>query len=236
MLRSCVLASLVASAHGTGELTTNHSYVEGGTSGFEWGGIFPVHAGEEYQWLAQKVTDSSNASIFDYADPAMQIVILEVPVCTEEQLHALEGLANYTFFYPGCTDKTVGMTLTPGETCTNLVFDATAADSRFKIASGTATCLAIYAQHYPTEFERDTHYLKDIGSGDDVEPLHQIPESAPAPAPTPAPAEDKPWGQGIGAALCVNIVTFFGVILLVPAVGAAAKKCPRTRRSCPPPA
>ena len=66
--------------------------------------------------------------------------------------------------------------------------------------------IAIFAQHYPTEFERSLHYLKGPG-GEDIEPVNEMPE----------PEErEKRWGAAIGAAFIVMVCTLIGVIFLAP--------------------
>ena len=63
-----------------------------------------------------------------------------------------------------------GGTITPAVgTCYELHFDASSADSTFTIDASGATNVAIFTEHVPTEFERDTHYLRGA-SGVDVEP------------------------------------------------------------------
>ena len=100
------------------------------------------------------------------------MVILPASAATEAALHASEAEAAHGF-ETTCIEVTSGGTITPAEdTCYTLVFDATSDDSTYTIdASGTAA-IVIFAQHFPTEFERDTHYLYDA-SGADVEPVSQ---------------------------------------------------------------
>jgi hypothetical protein len=45
-------------------------------------------------------------------------------------------------------------------------------DSTFTIDTSDISGLAMFAQHVPTEFERDQHYLKD-STGVDIEPIAQ---------------------------------------------------------------
>ena len=73
-----------------------------------------------------------------------------------------------------------------------------------------SACVAFFAEHVPTEFEATAHYLKD-SIGEDVEPIDQLPESTPT-------TSDIPWGPTILSTLLVNIVTFVGVVFLIPGV------------------
>jgi len=78
--------------------------------------------------------------------------------------------------------------------------------------------LAIFTAHGPTEFERDRHYLQD-SQGKDIEPLVEIPKKEDE-------ERNKYWGEAILAALCVNLCTLIGVILLVPGIKNLAGKYP----------
>ena len=49
----------------------------------------------------------------------------------------------------------------------------TGADSTWTIDTTGISALAFYAQHVPTEFERDTHYLFDA-SRTDIEPAAEL--------------------------------------------------------------
>ena len=97
------------------------------------------------------------------------MVILPASAATEAALHALETEAGHGFA-GSCIVVEVGETITPAEdTCYELHFDSTSDDSTFTIDASGAANVAIFAQHFPTEFERDTHYLQDA-SGTDIEP------------------------------------------------------------------
>ena len=53
-----------------------------------------------------------------------------------------------------------GGTITPGETCYNLHFDDAAAESTYTVAVAADGYVAFFAEHVPTEFENDMHYLQ----------------------------------------------------------------------------
>jgi hypothetical protein len=71
--------------------------------------------------------------------------------------------------------------------------------------------VGIFTQHFPTEFVNSEHYLKD-DHGHDVLPEHTLPE-----APSLVGADwPKPWADALGASFIVNLITFSGVVFLVP--------------------
>ena len=143
-----------------------------------------------------------------YADPHMKMVVLPATDDAEATLHALEDKAVDGFGHTPCLEVEAGGTITPKEHfCYNLHFDTQVWQTLFKINATGASHLAIFAEHFPTEFERDAHYLKD-DHGYDIEPSHEIPEGkAEAKA-----SFDKPWGEAIGASILVMVCTLIGVI------------------------
>merc|ERR1719171_1539878 len=72
-----------------------------------------------------------------------------------------------------CTIVDAGESMTPAAegSCFELHV-GTGDDSTFTINTAGISGLAVYAQHVPIEFERDTHYLYD-SSGTDIEPVAQ---------------------------------------------------------------
>lgn len=60
------------------------------------------------------------------------------------------------------------------QACHNLVFDQNSATTTFTVNTPTdVKAFVIFAQHVPTEFEKDNHYLKDPSGKVDVEPVLQ---------------------------------------------------------------
>merc|ERR1712013_912626 len=55
--------------------------------------------------------------------------------------------------------------------CFQLKVNGGANDSMFNIDTSGVKGFAVFAEHFPTEFERDQHYLKD-SAGADIEPVH----------------------------------------------------------------
>ena len=62
--------------------------------------------------------------------------------------------------------------ITPGK-CFNLVFDQASSETTFTI-EGTDGPVAIFTEHFPTEFEEDKHYLRR--NGEDIEPSAELGE------------------------------------------------------------
>merc|ERR1719326_1126090 len=73
-----------------------------------------------------------------------------------------------------CADLKTGETMTPTKdgVCYNLVVDDTKDDTTYTIATDGIKGISFYAQHVPTEFERDRHYLYDT-KDKDIEPVAQ---------------------------------------------------------------
>jgi hypothetical protein len=135
-----------------------------GSVPWEWAGIFAT-PGSSYTWLAQQVNGA-------YADPTMQMVVLPATDSNLAALTALEMEAIHSF-NTTCIVVAAGGTITPAmDTCYELHFTSTATDTTFNIDASSAAHIAFFAQHVPTEFERDTHYLQDP-SGTDIEPAAQ---------------------------------------------------------------
>ena len=176
-------------------------------------------------WTAQKATAGATAADppYDYADPKMKIVLIPAADDLEATLHSGEEEANHEMEGVNCTDAMPGEVLQVASpsSCYNLNFDGALWQSLWKINTAGTSHVSIFAEHFPTEFERDeddggAHYLKD-DHGDDIEPVHTIPEQA------VASSDDTPWGEAIGAAVLVNICTWIGVLFLVPVFQKVAK-------------
>ena len=177
--------------------------------GIEWAGIFDTPE-DSYIWIAQKVDG-------DYVDPTMKLAVIGVDAASEEDLEDIEEVG-HTAMDQECVPLNHGETMVPAAgMCYLLTFDTSRWETTFPIdASGTAA-IAFFAQHLPTEFEEDTHYLKLVSSGEDIEPVAE--ESG-----DHSDEEGKPWGKALGAAIIINLVTFVGIIFAIPAVSAALKQ------------
>merc|ERR1711988_1005782 len=100
-------------------------------------------------------------------DPNMQMLIYNMGsksagIATLSELH--RDYESHKTEWPACVDKLVTSepvipTTFGDDACFNFVFSSTHT-STFKINTAGVTSLAIFTAHGPTEFERDTHYLK----------------------------------------------------------------------------
>jgi len=126
-----------------------------------------------------------------YADPTMDVVLIPTDTPTEETMESLEPTGN-TLITGTCTVVEDGGSITPvaGGSCFKLTV-GTGADSTFTINTTGIAGVVIFAQHVPTEFERDTHYLFDA-AGVDIEPVAQ--ESGGGHAHHHAHAEEEACG------------------------------------------
>lgn len=132
---------------------------------FEWAGVFEMND-DSHTWSMQKVDG-------DYADPTMWLVLIPTDTPDEGTMHALESGVD-ALVDAGCT------VVEDGESMSSIAADGTCFelhvgtgdDSTFTIDTAGITGMAMYAQHVPTEFERDQHYLKD-SAGEDIEPVAQ---------------------------------------------------------------
>lgn len=193
MMRRLLVATSLAIALGAGDDHAGHDHGDA----FEWAGTFAT-PNKIYFWQAEKVGG-------DYADPAMKIAFLPVSGTDMATLKAEEKEGSHAL-EETCEAVNAGGTMKPmKDKCYSLKFDANSHSSVFKIDTSATSNVAIFAEHVPTEFERNSHYLKDI-AGEDIEPGAELPE----------PEVYRPWGAAIGAAILVNLVTIIGVVFLAP--------------------
>ena len=143
----------------------HHHHHGHGDGPFEWAGIFEMND-DTHTWSMQKVGG-------DYADPTMRLVLIPTDTVDEDTMHRLEGGVE-ELMDGDCAIVEDGETMTPiaaEGTCFELHVGS-GDDSMFTIDTAGVTGMAMYAQHVPTEFERDQHYLKD-SAGTDIEPVAQ---------------------------------------------------------------
>ena len=120
-----------------------------------------------HTWSMQKVGG-------DYADQTMRLVLIPTDTPTEENMHELESGVEALIEGDSCTIVEDGETMS-SIAATGSCFElhvGTGDDSTFTMDTTGITGMAMYAQHVPTEFERDQHYLKD-STGNDIEPIAQ---------------------------------------------------------------
>jgi hypothetical protein len=136
-----------------------------GPLAFEWVGVFPIST-TSVKWSMQKVDGA-------YADPSMNIVIMPTSTPTYA---TMQGMMNYI-----ASDMLTGdcdvvedkgsMKPAAGGSCFQLTVGS-GADSEFTIDTTGIKGMVVFAQHGPTEFERDKHYLY-TAAGEDIEPIAQ---------------------------------------------------------------
>ena len=144
----------------------HHDHHGHGAGAFEWAGVFEV-SDNSHTWSMQKVEG-------DYADPSMRIVVFPTSTPNEEAIHASEEDAETMIEGDSCT------VVEDGESITSIAAEGscfelhvgTGDDSTYTIDTTGLTGITVFAQHVPTEFERDQHYLKD-SAGTDIEPVAQ---------------------------------------------------------------
>ena len=144
----------------------HHHHHGHGAGAFEWAGVFEV-SDNSHTWSMQKVEG-------DYADPSMRIVVFPTSTPNEEAIHASEEDAETMIEGDSCT------VVEDGESITSIAAEGscfelhvgTGDDSTYTIDTTGLTGITVFAQHVPTEFERDQHYLKD-SAGTDIEPVAQ---------------------------------------------------------------
>ena len=181
--------------HGSGE----------SSAAFEWAGIFEV-SGATHTFTLQQVGGS-------YAEDHMKVVMLPTSSPTESTLHTLESEAEHSF-EETCTEVEPGETITPAEdACFELHLEGT--DSAFTIDTSGLSGLAIFTEHNPSEFERDTHYLTD-SSGADVEAVAIIDED------TDHSGHDHGGGSSDGLPTGALIGIIAGVVVVIGALVGAA--------------
>jgi zinc transporter ZupT len=160
----------------------------------EWMEAFEL-ADSSHTWIMQKVDGA-------YADPTMWLVLIPTDNPTKDEVASLKEQAEALADGP-CETLNPGSTIVPAAegSCFTLAVDESREDSTWLMDTTGLSGIVMYAQHFPTEFERDMHYFQD-SAGEDIEPVEY----------------SKRWGEAIGAALIVNVVTLIGVVLLIPAI------------------
>ena len=103
----------------------------------------------------------------------MRLVLMPTDSLVEETMHSLEKTAENLIGSDSCEVIENGGSMAPvaAGSCFELHVGS-GDDSAFTIKTSGITGLVAFAQHVPTEFERDQHYLKD-SAGTDIEPIAQ---------------------------------------------------------------
>mmetsp|Transcript_8033 Transcript_8033/g.17954 ORF Transcript_8033/g.17954 Transcript_8033/m.17954 type:complete len:503 (+) Transcript_8033:72-1580(+) len=133
---------------------------------WEWAGVFPLEAGREYIWSAEKANEGR------YADATMQILLLATEHQDSQGIASKEATALQVWNVSSVPEVLSG-DIMPVGTSVNLTFDTTSWVSTFRITVPSTGSYVFFAQHFPTEFENMFHYLKN-SDGDDIEPSAQL--------------------------------------------------------------
>jgi zinc transporter ZupT len=192
----------------------------------EWKGTFDT-PNASYTWSAESNAALLDKGVYPYADASMGIVVYPIVDSTQASYTAVqtaaEALATAGRCIPISDDGTI---YASAHTCYTLAFDPASGKNEFTVSTANTAAVAFVTQHYPTEFERTQHYLKETPGAQDVEPVWQDPV---LPLPPSAPCVEykaKNWGDAMGACILVIIVTLTGVIFLAPQLGALQKANP----------
>ncbi|GHP04989.1 hypothetical protein PPROV_000374100 [Pycnococcus provasolii] len=139
-----------------------------GNDAYEWAGTFNV-ADASHTWSMQAVGGK-------YADPAMRLVFIPTTDTTEGVIKTHEAKAVGMMTGTSCAVTNPGSTskIEQGGSCFEMTVGS-AEDSEFTLDTTGISGVVIYAQHVPTEFERNRHYLYDSKSTD-IEPVAQVPK------------------------------------------------------------
>ncbi|MCH2176723.1 MAG: metal ABC transporter substrate-binding protein [Lentisphaeria bacterium] len=130
---------------------------------FEWAGAFKLVEGE-YSWSFAKKDG-------DYADPAMQMLVLEAT--TDGAIQETKDKANK--LYAGSfTDKEAKSVISIGS-LDKLKFDQNSDVTTFKIKIEKPGVYVFFCEHFPYEFEASEHFFKNA-KNEDVEPIAEAPE------------------------------------------------------------
>jgi hypothetical protein len=149
----------------------------------------------------------------------MRLVALPVDSTTSKQvLDSMTEDGHEAMEAESCTILTHGDTITPAAgVCYDLTFNVSRWETTFPIDATATTAIAFFAQHLPTEFEKDTHYLKLVVSGEDIESIAE--EVA-----DHGDSEAMPWDKVIGASIIINLATLSGLVFAIPFVSPVLKK------------
>ena len=198
------LAALSSAQH-------NHAEQGSGPASWEWAGMFAVD-GHDLTYSFQPVGGS-------WAESSIRVVILPATAVTDAGLHALEAEANHGFAET-CTERepcevdSTLCTITPVEdACFFLHLEGTTAS--FTIRTTGMTGIAIFAEHFMSEFEpaAGPHYLRE--GTEDIEPVATIAGDDAHDHGATAPA----GGLSSIATVIIVVGAILGVIIIIGVAG-----------------
>ena len=147
---------------------TLESTCKANNAGYEWGGAFATPA-NTHKWVAQAKGGA-------YADPSMKLVIFDLHAADKEHLLELAETAKILMAGACTAVNTQGAIPAPtaAGACYTLTFPADAVtDFHATVTTTNIANVAFFAEHVPTEFERDTHYFMSTDLATDIEPAAQ---------------------------------------------------------------
>ena len=146
------------------QLARSASAAQNKTIEWEWAGVFAV-ADAAHTWSMQKVDGK-------YADATMRLVIVPTEAPTKETLEATEDQGK-KMIAGTCKVIKNGETMKPDKagSCFDLQV-GTGDDTTFAMDTSGLKGVVFFAQHVPTEFERDAHYFYD-SKKTNIEPVAQ---------------------------------------------------------------
>ena len=172
---------------------------------FEWAGIFTTEQ-DSYNWIAQKAESGS------YVEPHMKMAVLAAGSSTFFELSALRTKANAALGASTFTNVTSGQTIQVSDhQYSILTFDVDFYQTMYKMNLTGVPHVAIFTEHFPTEFEADTHFFKDE-EGSDIEASFTIPIAGAS--QSSENTSRTQWSKALGGASLVWIVTLAGVVIM----------------------
>mmetsp|Transcript_49403 Transcript_49403/g.91128 ORF Transcript_49403/g.91128 Transcript_49403/m.91128 type:complete len:487 (+) Transcript_49403:84-1544(+) len=187
----------------------DHDHGHGDVAIWEWAGVFTLEAGETYTWSA------SRGESGDYADPEMQLLLMATDDSDSHGIHEKEAEAETLWEASNIAELTSGQTIPIGQ-AVHLVFDQQTWASHYMITVPTTGSYVFFAQHFPVEFEKEFHYLKDE-HGNDIEPTAEEPEGEEEASSEVIEHTDR-WALVILGSLGTALPSLVFVVLAGPAL------------------
>jgi len=185
---------------------------------WEWAGVFELGDVGHYTWSASRGSGGS------YADAEMRIIVLPAANSSEEGLEAAAANAHALWESGTTTQKSAGDELQVGGSYT-LNFDDHSWVSHFLLQVTAPGAVAIFAQHLPTEFEKDFHYFK-TSAGEDVEPAMQVSVAMCSDGVASEATEQSNtglWGAVLAGSFLTTVPALLGVLFVVQDMASKAK-------------
>ena len=134
---------------------------------YEWAGIFNLEKGT-YTWSFSKVDG-------EYADPAMNMLIIKADKKDDDLIEAYEKKAKDIFTNKKAKTVENNSLLKTSNSFYTLKFDESKNKTIFKVEIKKDGKYIFFTEHMPIEFEAKEHYFKD-SSNKDIEVLTSVPK------------------------------------------------------------